>query len=300
MPELPDIRLYEARLRECLLGETCQAIGIWSLFVLRSYETDPKSLVGRTVTDVGRVGKRLVIEFGGPAMVIHLMIAGRFLWAPGQSPFGRPKNRDILWSAQFGTGTLSVTEMSKKKRSSLHVVADRDQAHALGRGGAPLADLSDAEFAEIMQQENRTLKRALANPAWLDGIGNAYSDEILHAARLSPLKLTRSCTGPELSRLREAGVRLLDAWTEKLASEIKSFPKPSQITAFRPDFAVHGKFGQPCPECGVLVQRVVYAENETNYCPRCQNEDRVLADRALSRLLKDDWPRTVEELLGEE
>ncbi|MBL8049019.1 MAG: hypothetical protein JNJ45_10100 [Chthonomonas sp.] len=300
MPELPDITLYQVRLRERLVGQSVTNIGVWSMFVLRSVEVAPRDLIGDTVRDVFRVGKRLVFEFeSGRTLIVHLMISGRFVWREGEK-LARPKARDILWGIEFPNGVLSVAEASKKKRSSLHILPDRASAERLGRGGEDVRAMKTERFQTILQQENRTLKRALANPSWFDGIGNAFSDEILFHAKLSPMRLTQALKPEEIQRLHEAAKQTLEMWTERLQNEIKEFPKPSQVTAFRPDFATHGKFGKPCPVCGVPIQRIVYAENETNYCARCQNEDRILADRGLSRLLKDDWPRTVEQMLGEE
>lgn len=299
MPELPDITLYQVRLREVLVGLPISKLTIWSMFVNRSVNIAPAELVGQQVLEIHRVGKRLVIECETAFLVVHLMIAGRFVWKPG-AQLERPKSRDILWGLETPTGVLTVVEASKKKRSSIHICGSLAEAQSLGRGGINVIETTLADFTKNLTQENRTLKRALTNPAWFDGIGNAFSDEILFHAKLSPVRLTQALKEEEIERLYSAIRQTLTDWTARLQEEIKDFPKPGQVTAFRPDFATHGRFGQPCPVCGVPIQRIVYAENETNYCARCQNEDRILADRGLSRLLKDDWPKTVEQMLGEE
>lgn len=299
MPELPDITLYQVRLREVLVGQPISKLIIWSMFVNRSVNIAPASLVGEQIRDVHRVGKRLVIECESAFIVVHLMISGRFVWKPGVA-LERPKSRDILWGLETPAGVLTVVEASKKKRSSIHFCGSLAEAQSLGRGGINVLTASPEEFSQTLTQENRTLKRALTNPSWFDGIGNAFSDEILFHAKLSPVRLTQALKPEEINRLYNSIRETLTEWTTRLQEEIKDFPKPSQVTAFRPDFATHGRFGKPCPVCGVPIQRIVYAENETNYCARCQNEDRILADRGLSRLLKDDWPKTVEQMLGEE
>jgi formamidopyrimidine-DNA glycosylase len=262
--------------------------------VLRSVEPKLAETYGRRVTGVERLGKRVVIGLDGDLfLVVHLMIAGRFQWADADA---KTKPRRGLAAFVFTTGTLVLTEAGSKRRASLHAV--RGRTHLLqqhGRGGLEPIGSTPAEFREALTRENHTLKRTLCDPRLFSGIGNAYSDEILHAARLSPLKLSQSLDDGEIGRLHDATQRMLVEWTERIRAQTgDGFPK--KVTAFRPDMAVHGKFGQPCPVCGSPVQRIVWAENECNYCARCQNEGRLLADRALSRLLKQDWPRTIDEL----
>ena len=279
-----------------------------SPFVLRTFEPAPEAGEGRRVVGVERLGKRIVLALEGELFyVIHLMIAGRFQWkdadpARGGKGLGPPKGKIDLAAFDFDVGRLLLTEASQKKRASIHVVSGRAGLRAHDPGGLDVMTCTTEEFGTALRRENRTLKRALASPRTFDGIGNAYSDEILHAAKLGPLKLTRSLDDAEVARLHEACRETLGAWTRRLMEEFRldqpgpgKFPGPGQITAFRPDFAVHGKFGQPCPVCGTPVQRIVYADNETNYCPVCQTGGKVLADRSMSRLLGDDWPRTVEE-----
>jgi len=304
MPELPDLTVYILAIKRRAVGSTLSRLKFFNPFVLRSVEPRALAFEGRVLQGVDRVGKRIVFDFGDELFaVVHLMIAGRFRWQAGVA-----KPNKIAHAAfEFEAGTLLLTEASSKKRASITLVSGREAVRDLDRGGLELFELTpegrlraivdlDA-FAERLASQNRTLKRALADPTLFSGIGNAYSDEILHGARLSPMRLTASLTQPEVERLFRATLDTLKRWTEKLVDEFGvSFPGAGQITAFRPDFAVHGKFGQPCPVCGAKVQRIAYADNETNYCATCQNEGRLLADRALSRLLKDDWPRRIEEL----
>lgn len=244
------------------------------------------------------MGKRIVLHFSGERyFVIHLMISGRLLWGKGGSGGLRPGGKAGLAAFEFDNGQLLFTESSSHKRATLHAVKGREDLESHRPPGIEPLESSQQEFASILLRENRTLKRALTNPAWFSGIGNAYSDEILHAAGLSPLKLTQSLAEHDVARLYEAMKGTLATWVEKLRAEFgDQFPQRGQITAFRPDFAVHGRFGKPCPVCGSPVQRIVYAEHETNYCAKCQNEGRLLADRSLSRLLKQDWPRTLEDM----
>ncbi|MCE9559929.1 MAG: formamidopyrimidine-DNA glycosylase [Armatimonadetes bacterium] len=300
MPELPDIELYVKRIAERVVGRQLVRIAVWSPFALRTYSPAVDAFSGLTVNQVSRLGKRIVLECSGEHfLMIHLMIAGRFQWSDGPEELSRPKSKDVLLSLQFDSGNLNLVERSKKKRASLHLYSSREDLFTQDRRGINIFEATESEFVKKVKEENRTLKRALTDPTKFDGIGNAYSDEILFHARLSPVKLTSSLSDLEIMRLRMACRSTLEIWRTKLLEEISGFPQPRQITAFRPDFATHGKFGQPCPECGNPIQRIVYAENETNYCARCQNEGRLLADRGLSRLLRSDWPKTLEELLGE-
>lgn len=294
MPELPDVTIYVEALAERVVGQPLVGIRLISSFVLRTYEPKIESLVGRSVREVFRVGKRIAFDFGDQTyLVIHLMIAGRFLWKP---PGGKPTPKISLATFDFPTGTLVFTEASPKKRASISVVQGDHALRTLDPGGLePLTATLD-EFSLALTAENRTLKRALTQPSRFSGIGNAYSDEILHEARLSPLRLTSSLSDEEIERLYRATQATLIYWTDKLRDQFAGrFPGQGEITAFRPDFAVHGKYRKPCPVCGKPVQRIVYADNEVNYCAICQNEGRVLADRALSRLLKSDWPRSLDE-----
>lgn len=296
MPELPDITIYVEALRSRIVGQPLQRIRVLKPFVLRSVDPPIRTIEGHPVTEVSRIGKRIVLEFESELfLVIHLMIAGRLLWKDSELKAGRI-GQAVL---EFSSGSLTLTEAGSKKRASILLVQGREALQAVDPGGIDVYACSAPQFHSALTQENRTLKRALTNPKWFDGIGNAYSDEILHAAKLSPLRLTRSLSDEEIERLLNACRKTLAGWTDKLRTQFKGkFPAQGQITAFRPDFAAHGKFGQPCPVCGAPIQRIRYAENETNYCAKCQNEGRLLADRALSRLLKDDWPRTLEEMDG--
>lgn len=313
MPELPDIDLYAAALRPRILHHPLRAALLKSVFLLRTADPPLDALEGRGVRAVSRLGKRLVFEFDEDLyLILHLMIAGRLRWADaGSTPDAEPESskvrvRPAPWSKidlarlRFDSGTLTITEASQQKRAGLWVVQGRDALVAHDPGGLePLACTGD-EFAAALTRESRTLKRALTDPHTLAGIGNAYSDEILHAARLSPIALTRKLTPDEVSRLHATTRDTLAAWSAKLIAEFLDpppgrFPGAGDITAFRPDFAVHGKFGKPCPVCGHKVQRIIRAENEINYCPTCQTGGKVLADRSMSRLLGKDWPRTVEE-----
>lgn len=295
MPELPDVELYRAKLREKLVGHELEGLRLKSMFLLRSVEPAPEEAVGREVKDIHRLGKRIAIELEGDLfLVIHLMIAGRFRWGKrGANPPGRIG----LAAFDFAHGTLLFTEASKKKRASLHVVQGRDEMRAHDPGGVEVLGLSKKKFAAILQAENHTLKRALTDPRAFSGIGNAYSDEILHAARLSPIQHTQKLDADQITALHAAVQRVLSHWVEKLQDEFAGrFPGAGDVTAFRPDFAVHGRYREPCPDCGEPVQRIRYADNETNYCARCQTDGKLLRDRALSRLLKEDWPRSIDEL----
>ncbi len=295
MPELPDVTVYCEVIRERVLQRRIERIRILSPFVLRTFDPPIEAIEGRAVTDVRRLGKRIVLAADDDLfLVIHLMIAGRFRWLkPGQKLPGKI----TLASLEFPDGTLALTEAGTKKRASIHLVRGESQLAAHNPGGIDVLSCSESAFKAALLRENHTLKRSLTDPHLFSGIGNAYSDEILHAAKLSPITLTQRLTEEQIARLFIATRETLTRWTDTLRRQFAGrFPGPGEITAFRPDFAVHGKYDKPCPVCGTAVQRIRYAENETNYCPRCQTEGRILADRSLSRLLKDDWPRTIDEL----
>lgn len=300
MPELPDITVYADALRARVIGRRIERLSIRGAFLLRTFEPPAESCEGRMCLGVLRLGKRLILELEEEQfLAIHLMIAGRLLWKPAGT---RPKGKIDLAAIDFGEGVLLLTEASSKKRASMHVLRGRASLEAMNARGLDVLVCSEAEFRERLLSESRTLKRALTSPRLFDGIGNAYSDEILHAARLSPVTLTRSLSDEAIGGLARACRLTLVTWTERLRVQFGldtpgggRFPGVGEITAFRPDFAVHGRYGKPCPVCGSPVQRIVHAENETNYCPGCQTGGRILADRSLSRLLKDDWPRTIEE-----
>jgi formamidopyrimidine-DNA glycosylase len=293
VPELPDLELYLSALRERVLGQSLRGLRIANPFLLRSVDPAPQELVGRRVEGLERLGKRLVFTFEGERFaVLHLMIAGRLRWsAPGAAVPARLG----LAAFDFDAGALVLTEAGTKRRASLHLLRGRAGLAEHGRGGLEPLECGAAAFAERLASENHTLKRALTDPRLFSGIGNAYSDEILHAARLSPLQWTRNLDAEEVARLHAAVLATLHGWRERLIAEAGG-RWPQKVTAFRPGMAVHGRFREPCPVCGTAVQRIVWAENECNYCPRCQTDGRLLADRALSRLLKQDWPRTIEEL----
>ncbi len=295
MPELPDVTIYVEKLRERVAGAALRRADIIGPFLLRTFEPPVEAAVGRRVESVGRAGKRIVLSMEGDVhLVFHLMIAGRFRWL---APLARPPAKISLAAFAFDAGTLALTEAGTKRRASLHIIAGADELRRLDHGGIEPLDCETSAFAAALRRENHTLKRSLTDPRLFSGIGNAYSDEILHAARLSPVKLTSRLTDAEIARLHGATVTTLTRWIDELRAEFHDrFPGPGEITAFRPGFAVHGRYNLPCPACGTPVQRIRYAENETNYCPTCQNEGRVLADRSLSRLLREDWPRTVDEL----
>jgi formamidopyrimidine-DNA glycosylase len=292
MPELPDITVSIEALERRIVGEPNNDVQVVGPFVLRSVDPPIGALVGRQVVGVSRLGKRIVIEVEGDLhLVIHLMIAGRLRWRPPGGSVGRPAP---LARFYFPAGVLILTEAGKKRRASLHLVSGRDHVAAFDRGGIDAMNASIAEFTERLRSENHTVKRSLTDPRLFSGIGNAYSDEILHAARLSPLVLTSRLTDEEIARLHDAVRGTLAAWTDRLRAETgEEFPE--KVTAFRDAMAVHGRFGKPCPVCGAPVQRIRYADNETNYCARCQTGGRLLADRAMSRLLKQDWPRSLDE-----
>ena len=292
MPELPDLATYLDALDARIVGRTLTNVRIASPFVVRTVQPPIASLAGMTVTGLRRIGKQIVLEFEGSRfLVIHLMIAGRFQWkAPGEAP----RSKIVLATFEFPNGVLVLTEASTKKRASMHLVEGEAALKAFDRGGLDVMEATLEQFAETLTRENHTVKRALTDPALFSGIGNAYSDEILHAARLSPLKLTSRLETDEIARLWRAVRETLAAWAARLRAEAgEKFP--AKVTAFHPGMAVHGKFGKPCPVCGTAVQHIVYADNECNYCPTCQTGGKLLADRGLSRLLKKDWPRSLDE-----
>jgi formamidopyrimidine-DNA glycosylase len=295
MPELPDVCVYLEALTRHVVGQRLERVQVASPFVLRSYDPPIDAAVGRAVRGVRRIGKRIVLEFGDDLfVVIHLMIAGRLRWrSPGQK-LGMG-SKLILATFQFPTGMLYFTEAGSKKRASIHVVRGEGALRALDPGGIEPLEASAAEFHAALVRENHTLKRSLTDPRLFSGIGNAYSDEILHAAKLSPLKLSRSLSQEESMRLHKATRTTLERWTALLRAQADG-GFPEKVTAFHDKMAVHGKFKKPCPVCGSPVQRIVYAENECNYCARCQTGGRLLADRSLSRLLKDDWPRSIDDV----
>jgi len=287
--------VYLEALQRHVVGQRLDRLNLRSPFVLRSVDPPIDSINGRTIAGVRRIGKRIVLEFGDDFfLVIHLMIAGRLRWrSPGQKPGIGPKL--VLASFQFANGTLFFTEASSKKRASIQLVRGEPALRALDPGGLEPLDATLEQFHDALTRENHTLKRSLTDPHLFSGIGNAYSDEILHAARLSPLKLTRALSDEELLRLYDATRATLRLWIDHLRVEVKD-GFPEKVTAFRPEMAVHGRFKQPCPVCGAPVQHIVYADNECNYCAKCQTGGRLLADRSLSRLLKSDWPRSIDEL----
>ncbi len=293
MPELPDIIAYQEALDERITGHVLEKIRIRTPFLLRSVEPPVADAEGRRVAGVERIGKRIAIRLDGDLrLVIHLMIAGRLHWRPRDAKIG---SKVSLAAFDFDTGSLTLTEAGTKRRASLFVAAGPGALAEFDRGGLEVFGATLEQFAGRLTAGNHTLKRALTDPRAFDGIGNAYSDEILHAARLSPLRLTRQLTAAEIERLHAATKSVLLGWIDRLRLERRG-EFPEKVTAFRPEMAVHGRFGQPCPVCGRPVQRIRYADNETNYCARCQTEGRLLADRGLSRLLKQDWPRSLDDL----
>lgn len=294
MPELPDITVYLEQLERRIVGEVLEKLVIAKPFVLRTYDPPVSEVVGRTVRGVRRMGKRIVMELDDERfIVIHLMIAGRLKWrvVGGKLP---PKG-SILATFQFANGILVLTEAGTARRASMHLVRGEAGLREFDRGGLEVLSASLAEFSARLTSENHTLKRALADPRLFSGIGNAYSDEILHRARLSPVRLTRKMHDEEIARLYDATRETLVEWTERLRAEAgENFPE--KVTAFHDEMAVHGRFGEPCRVCTAPVQRIRYASNETNYCARCQTGGRRLADRALSRLLGKDWPRSMDDI----
>lgn len=294
MPELPDVALYVEHLTRRLAGRTLERVRVASPFLLRTVSPPLAAAEGKPIRGIRRLGKRVVFELeGGPFLAVHLMVAGRFHWKDAaRAPV--PKKVGLA-AFDAAAATLLLTEASPKKRAALHVVSTEEELLALSRGGIEPLEADLSAFAAALRSESHTVKRVLTDPRIFSGIGNAYSDEILHAARMSPFTLTRRLDDAEVSRLFEATRGTLSSWLARLRAEAgERFPE--KVTAFRPGFAVHGRHGRPCPACGDPVQRLVYADNEANYCATCQTGGRLLADRALSRLLKDDWPRSLEEL----
>ena len=308
MPELPDISAYITALEARVLGQPLERVRLASVFLLRTVDPPLESVEGRVVHEIRRIGKRIAIGVEGDLppqrqrpvvgdpgllwLVLHLMIAGRLHWRP---PRAKLAGRQTLAAFDFPAGSLVLTEAGSKRRASLHVLCGEEALRSIDPGGVEIFSTGLDGFRTALTQENRTLKRALTDPRLISGVGNAYSDEILHAAQLSPITLTHKLKPEEWDRLFAATRSTLTLWIDRLRAEAeKNFPE--KVTAFRPEMAVHGRFGQPCPRCGEKVQRIRYADNETNYCARCQTGGKVLADRGLSRLLGSDWPRTLEEL----
>jgi formamidopyrimidine-DNA glycosylase len=308
VPELPDITAYLAALEPRILGRTLEHVRLQSVFVLRTADPPITAVEGCTVRELRRIGKRIAIGVEGDLppqrqrpvvgdpgliwLVIHLMIAGRLHWRPPQAKLS---GRQSLLALDFSDGALVLTEAGSKRRASLHVLRGEQALRDIDPGGLEVFSSDPDAFRAALTAENRTLKRALTDPRIISGVGNAYSDEILHAAQLSPIALTHKLKPEEWGRLYAATCFTLSSWTDRLSAEAgKKFPEG--VTAFRPEMAVHGRFGQPCPRCGSSIQRIRYADNETNYCPACQTGGKLLADRSLSRLLGSDWPRTLDEL----
>ena len=293
MPELPDIALYLHALEERIVGRRIGGIRLANPFLLRSVAPPLSTVVGRAITALHRLGKRIVFEIDGDLfLVFHLMIAGRLRWRP---PAAQIPGKIGLLAIDFEHGTLILTEAGSRRRASLHVVAGRAALAEHDPGGLEVLGADVRAFRTALQETNHTLKRALTDPHLFSGIGNAYSDEILHSARLSPFKQTSSLTDEEVQRLYDATRQTLTQWIARLQAEAGD-KFPEKVTAFHDGMAAHGRYGQPCPDCGAPIQRIVYADNESNYCANCQTAGRLLADRSLSRLLRDDWPRTLEEL----
>jgi formamidopyrimidine-DNA glycosylase len=293
VPELPDITVYIEALDARVVGHTLERVRIAKPFLLRSVDPPISAAQGKRVIGIRRLGKRIALELEDDLfLVIHLMIAGRLRWL---EPGGKVPGKIGLAAFDFSSGTLILTEAGSKRRASLWLVRGEESLAQFERGGLEVMDATVTDFAERLTRENHTLKRSLTDPRLFSGIGNAYSDEILHRAKLSPVKHTRRLTQEEIQTLFDATRSILAEWTDRLRAEAGG-DFPGKVTAFRDEMAVHGKFGKPCPVCGTPVQRIRYADNETNYCPRCQTDGKLLADRALSRLLKQDWPRSIDEL----
>lgn len=297
MPELPDLTIYVENLDQRIALQRLEAIRLNNPFILRTFDPPLSTANGKVVQRVSRIGKRIVLEFEDDLfLVIHLMVAGRFHWKKPNAKIGGKISHAGF---DFPGGTLLLTEASTKKRASMHLVRGRGALAQFDRGGLEVLDSNPDAFREALLRENRTLKRALTDPRLFSAIGNAYSDEILHRAKLSPLKMTRKLTDVEVVQLQRSTIRVLTEWIDRLRKE-NAAGFPEKVTAFHAGMAVHGRFGQPCPVCGSKVQRIVYAENECNYCARCQTGGKLLSDRSLARLLKDDWPKTIDELEGGE
>jgi formamidopyrimidine-DNA glycosylase len=293
MPELPDIAAYLTALQSRILGQPLQKVRLHSVFVLRTADPPVVETEGKAVRELRRVGKRIAIGVDGDLwLVIHLMIAGRLHWRP---PLAKLGGRQALFALDFPNGTLILTEAGSKRRASLYILRGQVALRNIDPGGVEIFSSSLEQFRAALSVENRTLKRALTDPRLVSGVGNSYSDEILHAAQLSPIALTHKLAPEQWQRLFDAAQSTLATWIDRMVAEANE-RFPENVTAFRPGMAVHGRFGQPCPRCGSPIQRIRYADNETNYCAPCQTEGRVLADRSLSRLLGSDWPRTLDEL----
>jgi formamidopyrimidine-DNA glycosylase len=294
LPELPDLTVYLERLEARIANRRLQRIVLLNPFLLRTAVPPIGTAEGRTVQGLERLGKRVVIGLeGGLYLVLHLMVAGRLKWDEKRDD--KPPRKITLALFEFDSGTLAFTEAGSKRRASLHLVQGRPALDAMDPGGIEIFDSDLKTFADVLLGENHTLKRALTDPRLFAGIGNAYSDEILHRAKLSPIAMTKSLSAEEIGRLYAATREVLREWIDRLRAQTGA-GFPEKVTAFRDEMAVHGRYGKPCPVCGAPVQRIVYAENETNYCARCQTGGRILADRALSRLLKKSWPRSIDEL----
>jgi formamidopyrimidine-DNA glycosylase len=295
VPELPDVTLYVEALSERIRGERFEGLLLGSPFVLRSIAPEPSELSGKIVASSRRMGKRIVVGLAGELFIaIHLMIAGRLHWKPGLVRPRLQKKRGLA-RFDFSSGSLTLTEAGSKRRASIHLVRGETELSRLDRGGLEVLQSELGPFVEALRRENHTLKRAMTDPRVLSGVGNAYSDEILHRAKLSPVVWTSRLSDEDIERLYRACRDTLVEWTDHLRKETGG-DFPEKVTAFRPAMAVHGRYGKPCPDCGTKVQRIRYADNETNYCPRCQTGGKLLADRGLSRLLKGDWPKSLEEL----
>jgi len=293
LPELPDITVYIEALESRILGRMLERVEIGGPFLLRTADTPPSAVHGHTVVRLRRIGKRIAIGLDHDVwLVLHLMIAGRLHWSP---TYKKPDGRRILATFVFDSGCLTLTEAGSQKRASLHILTGDQELDALDPGGIDVMSATAEEFAAVLTSANHTLKRALTDPRLFSGIGNAYSDEILHRAHLSPVTLTLRLESDQIFRLYDATRESLQEWTDRLRTEAAG-KFPGKVTAFRAEMAVHGRYGLPCPRCGTKVQRIRYASNETNYCPSCQTGGKLLADRGLSRLLRQDWPRTLEEL----
>jgi formamidopyrimidine-DNA glycosylase len=293
MPELPDVTVYVEAIAKRIADQPLVKLRVGNPFVLRTVDPPPSDIAGKRAVDVRRLGKRIVIALESDLfIVIHLMIAGRFKWLPSGAKI---PGKLGLAAFDFPNGTLLLTEAGSKRRASIHIVRGEEAVRAHDPGGIEPLDIALEEFRAALTRERHTLKRTLTDPHVFSGIGNAYSDEILHRARLSPVQLTTNLSEEEITRLYVAARRTLTEWTDRLREEaVEKFPE--KVTAFRPDFAVHGRYGKPCPDCGTPIQHIVYSENETNYCARCQTAGKLLADRALSRLLHSDWPKSIDEL----
>jgi formamidopyrimidine-DNA glycosylase len=293
MPELPDIVVYLEALERRIVGHQLEKVRLASPAVLRTYDPPYNTVEGRTVAGLRRIGKRLAFDMGRDLfIVIHLMIAGRLQWKDGKAAI--PKKVGLA-GFEFDNGTLILTEQGTKRRAGIWVIAGERKLAEENRGGVEPLEIDREGFARALTSENRTLKRVLTDPRLFSGIGNSFSDEILWAAQLSPVARSRQLSEEDVGRLHEATVSQLNHWTDVLRKQVGE-KWPTKVTAFRPEMAVHGKFGEPCPRCGTKVQRIVYADNETNYCPTCQTGGKLLADRSLSRLLKADWPKSLDEL----